>query len=96
MRPVFRSDDATPGSALSALSAPALAWLRSYEKSWIRGDLIAGVTLAAYLVPAGFLALIALVAWIVGAGMIVHFISESVMDGFKSWRRDLRSVRDCG
>jgi high affinity sulfate transporter 1 len=32
---------------------PALRWLRSYPGSWLRGDLIAGVTLAAYLVPAG-------------------------------------------
>ncbi|MGB7157437.1 MAG: SulP family inorganic anion transporter [Tepidisphaeraceae bacterium] len=32
---------------------PALAWLRSYEKGWLRPDLIAGVTLAAFLLPAG-------------------------------------------
>jgi MFS superfamily sulfate permease-like transporter len=32
---------------------PALGWLRSYERSWFRADLIAGVTLAAYLLPAG-------------------------------------------
>ncbi|HET7291571.1 MAG TPA: sulfate permease [Vicinamibacteria bacterium] len=30
---------------------PALAWLRSYERGWLRYDLLAGVTLAAYLVP---------------------------------------------
>ncbi len=32
---------------------PALSWLRSYEFGWLRGDLVAGVTLAAYAVPAG-------------------------------------------
>jgi SulP family sulfate permease len=33
-------------------AVPALAWLRTYDKSWLRGDLIAGITLAAYLIPA--------------------------------------------
>src|SRR5947199_6166463 len=32
---------------------PALAWLRGYQPKWLRADLIAGVTLAAYLMPAG-------------------------------------------
>jgi high affinity sulfate transporter 1 len=32
---------------------PALSWLRTYDTSWLRGDLIAGLTLAAYLLPAG-------------------------------------------
>src|SRR5262245_30041498 len=32
---------------------PALGWLRSYDKAWLRGDFIAGITLAAYLLPAG-------------------------------------------
>ena len=32
---------------------PALTWLRAYEPKWLRADLIAGVTLAAYLMPAG-------------------------------------------
>src|SRR6266851_5707745 len=31
---------------------PAVAWLRSYHRSWFRLDLIAGITLAAYLLPA--------------------------------------------
>ena len=30
---------------------PGVAVLRRYEKSWLRGDLLAGVTVAAYLVP---------------------------------------------
>jgi high affinity sulfate transporter 1 len=32
---------------------PALAWLRAYPRHWFRADLIAGLTLAAYLLPAG-------------------------------------------
>lgn len=32
---------------------PALGWLRSYEKRWFRADAVAGLTLAAYLVPSG-------------------------------------------
>lgn len=34
-----------------ARQLPGLAVLRSYERSWLRGDLLAGVTVAAYLVP---------------------------------------------
>jgi len=133
---------------------PALRWLRAYDVGWLRGDLVAGVTLAAYLLPAAlgdaslanlppqaglyacllsglvfwlfqssrhtvvtvtsaislligaslgeiaggetarFSALaagtallvggIAFIAWLVKAGVIVNFISESVMVGFKS------------
>src|SRR5436190_22514880 len=29
----------------------ARAWLASYDRAWFRGDVIAGVTLAAYLLP---------------------------------------------
>ncbi len=131
----------------------ALDWLRAYDRSWLRGDVVAGVTLAAYLLPAGIadaslanlppqaglyaclfsglvfwllcssrqtaitvtsaisllvgaslgeiaggdetrfgamaagtallVALIAFTAWLVKAGGIVTFISESVMVGFK-------------
>src|ERR1700741_4956208 len=32
---------------------PVLDWLRSYDRTWLRGDVVAGLTLAAYLVPAG-------------------------------------------
>ena len=32
---------------------PALGWLRAYQPGWLRGDLVAGITLAAYLLPAG-------------------------------------------
>src|SRR5215469_8268573 len=132
---------------------PAVTWLRAYQPKWLRADLIAGVTLAAYLMPAGladaslanlppeaglyaclfsglvfwlfcssrhtaitvtsaisvlvgaslgdlaggdasrFWALasctalivgaIAFIAWLAKAGVIVNFISESVLVGFK-------------
>src|SRR5262245_25767826 len=32
---------------------PALGWLRTYDWRWLRGDIVAGITLAAYLLPAG-------------------------------------------
>ncbi len=32
---------------------PVLTWLRTYQPKWLRADLVAGVTLAAYLMPAG-------------------------------------------
>jgi high affinity sulfate transporter 1 len=132
---------------------PALDWLRNYNRSWLRGDVLAGVTLAAYLLPAALgdaslanlppetglyaclfgglvfwifcgsrytvvsvtsaislvigvslgeitggnttrfgglaagtallVSLIAFIAWLAKAGVLVHFISESVMTGFK-------------
>src|SRR5207245_7507 len=31
---------------------PALSWLRTYDKAWLRGDFLAAITLAAYLLPA--------------------------------------------
>ena len=34
-------------------SLPGLRLLRSYDTGWLRGDLVAGVILAAYLLPAG-------------------------------------------
>jgi SulP family sulfate permease len=34
------------------LPVPALRWLRAYDGAWLRGDLVAGITLAAYLLPA--------------------------------------------
>ena len=132
---------------------PAFAWLRTYNAAAFRGDLVAGITLAAYVLPAALgdaslanlppeaglyaclfggllfwvfsssrhtaisvtsaislligaslgdiaggdtarfgalaattallVALIAFIAWLVKAGGIVNFISESVMTGFK-------------
>ena len=42
----------TKTRSLSSL-VPALSWLRTYQPNWLRGDLVAGITLAAYLIPAG-------------------------------------------
>ena len=144
-----------PSTATTGLARwiPAVGWLRQYEASWLRGDLFAAITLAAYLLPAALgdaslarlnpeiglyaclcgglvfwlfcssrhtsisvtsaislligaslgdiaggdtarfgalaagtallVALIAFIAWLVKAGVIVNFISESVMTGFK-------------
>src|SRR6478735_10653103 len=44
---------AAPPSLGRARWLPALDWLRSYQRVWLRADLVAGVTLAAYLLPAG-------------------------------------------
>ena len=132
---------------------PAFTWLRAYDRSWLRSDVLASITLAAYLLPAALgdaslanlppeaglyaclfgglvfwifcgsrytaasvtsaislvigsslaemtsgntarfgalaagtallVSLIAFIAWLVKAGVMVHFISESVMTGFK-------------
>src|SRR6185369_14590776 len=147
---------ASPSSLLNKLSrfAPGVGWLRSYERGWLRPDFLAGITLAAYLLPASIgdaslaglpaqagiyaclfsglvfwlfcssrhtavtvtsaisllvgsslgqiaggdpkrfaalaagtallVALIAFVAWLVKAGAIVNFISETVLVGFKA------------
>jgi high affinity sulfate transporter 1 len=32
---------------------PAFGWLPGYQRAWLRPDLVAGITLAAYLLPAG-------------------------------------------
>ena len=36
-----------------ASALPVLQWLPAYEIAWLRRDLVAGLTLAAYLLPAG-------------------------------------------
>ncbi|MGB8340265.1 MAG: SulP family inorganic anion transporter [Chthoniobacterales bacterium] len=45
--------NAAPGSPNVSRWLPALSWLRSYNKAWLRGDVVAGITLGAYLLPAG-------------------------------------------
>jgi sulfate permease, SulP family len=140
--------------SISVLHFPAFRWLESYKPKWVRADIIAGITLAAYLLPAGIgdaslaglppqaglyaclfsglvfwlfcssrhtvitvtsaisllmgstlgglaqgdasrfsalaaatallVAIIALVAWLFKAGVIVKFISETVLIGFKA------------
>lgn len=142
-----------PKAARAKVAVPALTWLPAYDLGWIRGDTVAGITLAAYLLPAALgdatlanlppqaglyaclfsglvfwlfcssrhtvvtvtsaislllgaslgqisggdttrfgalaagtallVALIAFLGWVVKAGAIVNFISESVMVGFK-------------
>lgn len=39
----------SPGRAVGLV--PILGWIRSYDRRWLRGDLIAGVTVAALIVP---------------------------------------------
>ena len=48
-----RDESPPPTRAGSYNIFPALTWLRAYQPKWLRADLIAGVTLAAYLMPAG-------------------------------------------
>src|SRR5438067_11301768 len=45
---------ASSSTLLSQLSkfVPGVDLVRSYERSWLRGDVVAGLTLAAYLLPA--------------------------------------------
>jgi sulfate permease, SulP family len=44
----------SPGfSARLCSMLPALQWLRTYNTGWLRGDVVAGITLAAYLLPSG-------------------------------------------
>src|SRR5262245_16189608 len=42
---------ATVPTRQSATWIPALGWLRAYERSWLRGDLLAGLTAASVVVP---------------------------------------------
>ena len=149
-----RNDIGPMSSAFLVRSIPASTWLRTYNATWLRGDILAGITLAAYLLPAALgdaslanlppeaglyaclfgglvfwifcgsrytaisvtsaislvigsslaeitggntmrfgalaagtallVSLIAFIAWLAKAGVMVHFISESVMTGFKS------------
>ena len=32
-------------------AVPIPGWVRAYERGWLRGDVLAGVTVTAYLVP---------------------------------------------
>src|SRR4030095_6157705 len=45
----------TPRPFLNQLAnfIPAIGWLQTYDRTWLRPDLVAGITLAAYLLPAG-------------------------------------------
>ena len=61
---------------------PVLDWLRSYDKGWLRGDVVAGITLAAYLLPAG-LGDASLANLPPEAGLYACLFSGLVMVGFK-------------
>jgi high affinity sulfate transporter 1 len=62
---------------------PAVGWVGEYERSWFRGDLIAGVTVAAYLIPqvmayaavAGLPAVVGL--WAMLASIVVYAVLGS-------------------
>ena len=45
------STSSLPKPGLLARWIPALAWLRSYQPTWLRGDVVAGLTAAAVVVP---------------------------------------------
>jgi sulfate permease, SulP family len=47
-----RNEIGPMSSAFLLRSIPALTWLRTYNATWLRGDILAGITLAAYLLPA--------------------------------------------
>lgn len=42
-----------PASSVWMRWVPALGWLRTYQPAYFRADVVAGITLAAYLMPAG-------------------------------------------
>lgn len=44
---------AGPSREVLSRLLPAIGWLRGYQTGWLRADLAAGLTLAAYLIPAG-------------------------------------------
>src|SRR5258708_39745507 len=46
-------DDAPARPSRWSRIIPALGWLQSYQPALFRADLVAGITLAAYLLPAG-------------------------------------------
>lgn len=51
MKAKAEADSAGKKSRLISL-LPMIGWLRTYNKSWLRGDVVAAITLAAYLLPA--------------------------------------------
>src|SRR3954467_14539316 len=71
--------------------SPALNWFRAYKPNWLRADLIAGVTLAAYLMPAG-LADASLANLPPEAGLYACLFSGLVFWSFCSSRHTVISV----
>jgi len=47
------SADQAGASSVWTRRLPALGWLRTYQPAFLRADIVAGITLAAYLMPAG-------------------------------------------
>ena len=45
------SEGAPGGARRSRGLVPIVGWIRSYDRAWLRGDLVAGVTVAALIVP---------------------------------------------
>ena len=43
--------EGAPEAARIGRLVPIVGWVRSYDRSWLRGDVIAGVTVAALIVP---------------------------------------------
>src|SRR5438045_8095394 len=53
MSAMATNDDGPARSSRWFAIVPAARWLRSYKPAWFRADLVAGITLAAYRLPAG-------------------------------------------
>ena len=53
MSATVASDDAPARLSRWSGIIAAVRWLREYKPAWFRADLVAGITLAAYLLPAG-------------------------------------------
>lgn len=53
MNPESPSPGPSGTPAQTASRFPGLVWLRAYQPQWLRADVVAGITLAAYLLPAG-------------------------------------------
>src|SRR4030088_51012 len=52
MRATAANDQKSARPSRWSGKVPAARWLRSYHPAWFRADLVAGVTLAAYVLPA--------------------------------------------
>jgi high affinity sulfate transporter 1 len=53
MNPAANPPPASGPVPKPARPSSSLGWLRGYKLPWLRGDVLAGITLAAYLLPAG-------------------------------------------
>ena len=76
-------NDGGVGLGMMHRLVPGLSLLRRYERSWLRGDVLAGVTVAAYLVPqvmayaeiAGLQPIVGL--WAVSGSLLVYAVIGS-------------------